>query len=274
MGRFRPAGAVVAASRPVLVFPPPLRPRQHLLGLWHPVPHQSQEQLAHPGGARRDPLRAPFFAGSATRDRITATAARANGLSVTCRCHPVHPRTSYSSNPQPPLADSNRSSTAHLAPATRTDSLSVVDGGPPQAKDATSSGSETLRRIRARRAYSSGSGEFVRDSARSYTRGPFAPSPQLSRCQAPAGVPASNVPTRPCRNPAQAAKSRCSASGQPFFRSTPLSRPRTYPTARRRGPLRENRGPIRSPTATHSSARRSTGCAVGRPDSARPHRKS
>src|SRR5262249_11975897 len=122
-------------------------------------------------------------------------------------CHPVHERTSYSSNPQSPLANSNRSSTAQRAPATRTNSASVVAGGPPHAKYATSVGSDVLRRINSQRAYSAGSGGVGRVTAQSDPRGPSDPSPQLSLCQASAGTPASNVPTRTCRNPAHTAKS-------------------------------------------------------------------
>lgn len=56
----------------------------------------------------------------------------------------------------------------------------MVAGGPPQAKSATAVGSDTLHQGNTHRAYSSGSGEFVRDTAQSDTRGPFAPSPQRS----------------------------------------------------------------------------------------------
>jgi hypothetical protein len=66
----------------MLVFAPPLRPRQHLLGFGHVIPHQSQEEFPHLGNSQRDQLRAPFFAGLATRDRITATTASANRLSM------------------------------------------------------------------------------------------------------------------------------------------------------------------------------------------------
>ena len=82
----------------------------------------------------------------------------------------------------------------------------MVAGGPPQAKYATSVGSDTLRRINTHRAYSSGSGEFVRNTAQSYIRGPFAPSPQRSRCHPLAGTWASRANTRTWRNPDQTAK--------------------------------------------------------------------
>src|SRR5438874_1963022 len=136
---------------------PPLGPGQRLFYRGEPVPHQPEQQPADLGHAQRDQPRAPFFAGRAARDRITATTARANRLSVTCRCHPDQLRTSYSSSPQSPFASSNRSSTAHRAPATRTSSSGVVPGGPPQAKYATSSGSDVLRRISTHRAYTSAS---------------------------------------------------------------------------------------------------------------------
>src|SRR5205085_7297842 len=109
--------------------------------------------------------------------------------------------------PAVPLASSNRSSIAQRAPATRTRSSNVVAGGPPQAKDATSAGSDTPRRISSHRAYSSGSGQLVRSAAQSYTRGPFAPAPQLTRCQASAGTSASNAFARTCRNPEKTATS-------------------------------------------------------------------
>ena len=73
---------------------------------------------------------------------MTARAARANRLRVTWRCHPAHDRTSYSSNPQSPLASSKHSSTAQRLPAIRTNSGSVAPGGPPHAKYATSAGSD------------------------------------------------------------------------------------------------------------------------------------
>lgn len=49
---------------------------------------------------------------------MTATTARANRLCATCRCQPTQLRTSYSSNPQSPLASSNRSSIVHRRPRT------------------------------------------------------------------------------------------------------------------------------------------------------------
>src|SRR5262249_44519240 len=103
---------------------------------------------------------------------------------------------------------------------------------------ATSVGSDVLRRINSQRAYSAGSGEFVRVTAQSYTRGPFDPSPQLSLCQASAGTPASNVPTRTCRNPAHTAKS--------------ARTPTTYPSPRPSTVVRKGQShPYPAPPVTH-----------------------
>ena len=92
-------------------------------------------------------------------------------------------------------------------PAIRTSSSGSVPGGPPQAKNTTSVGSVTLRRIGSQRAYFFGSGLIVRCAAQSYRRGPFEPGPQLSRYQAPAGTPASSAFARTWRPPDQSAKS-------------------------------------------------------------------
>jgi hypothetical protein len=50
----------------------------------------------------------------------------------------------------------------------------------------------------------------------------------------------------------------CSASCQPFLRSTPASSPRSNPTIRRRTSGRTNRGPIRSHSRSNSAAHCST----------------
>ena len=55
------------------------------------------------------------------------------------------------------------------------------------------------------RLYAPDPGAFARQTAQSYSRGPFAPSPQLSRCQPSAGTSASSAFARACRKPAQTA---------------------------------------------------------------------
>src|SRR3954447_19929143 len=49
--------------------------------------------------------------------------------SVTCRCHPVQDRTSYSSSPTSPLAASKQASIVQRVPATRTSVARPVPSG-------------------------------------------------------------------------------------------------------------------------------------------------
>jgi hypothetical protein len=121
IGRSGPAFLVVALPSAVLVAAAPGRPRQHPVGVRDERPHQLEQQFPHLRHAQPDQPRVPFFRrGAGSRERITATTARAHRLNVTCRCQPVQLRTSYSSSPQSPFASSNRSSIAQRAPATRT----------------------------------------------------------------------------------------------------------------------------------------------------------
>ena len=127
LGGVGPSRPVVAPAGAVLVRPPPLRPRQHVLGRRGPRPHQPDQQPPHLGHTQRDQLRAPFFTGLATGCR-PASPPRPPGpsrLRVTCRCHPAHdsaPRTrpartsplaNFEAGPRSPIC----------APATRTKSL-------------------------------------------------------------------------------------------------------------------------------------------------------
>ena len=128
-----------------------------------------------------------------TRERMTVAAARANRLRVVCRYQPIQLRTSYSSSPQSPLANSKHS----------------LDR-PTQAGDADEIGKRCVGRaatgeegVVARIGYAAtnqkptgiplGSGALIGVWAQSYSRGPFDPVPQLNRCHAVAGTSASNA---------------------------------------------------------------------------------
>ena len=252
MARAAPGAGAAAATRTT---PAPARPavsRSHT---------SRSSSFRTSGHGQRDQPRAPFFrrAGSAARDRITATTARANRLRVTCRCHPTQLRTSYSSSPQSPLASSKHSSIAHRVPATRTNSASVVAGR------AAAGEVRHLGRVRhappdqqppgVRRP---ARGSWSASTAQSYTRGPFAPSPQLSRCQASAGTSASSafdphlpepgpdgeVGPHPDHVPQPVVLDGRCGSGSPT--RTPRRPSPTSPAPRPPPPARSSAGPARS----------------------------
>src|SRR5262245_50124903 len=52
--------------RPVLVPPSPLRPRQHLVGRCHSVPHHLEQEFPDLRHTQRDQSHAPFFAARAS----------------------------------------------------------------------------------------------------------------------------------------------------------------------------------------------------------------